>query len=71
MNSSISTFIDQPSDTMWCRVSSRTCSCSASLSKVTRSKGPTDRSKGSTDCCSAASATACSRAVAGKALKST
>ena len=35
-----STPIDQPSETMWCMVSSRTCSSSPSRSSVARSSGP-------------------------------
>ena len=38
--------MDQPSETMWCIVSSSTCSCSPSRSSVARSSGPRARSKG-------------------------
>ena len=38
--------IDQPSETMWCTLSSSTCSSAARRSSCARSSGPASRSKG-------------------------
>ena len=38
--------MDQPSETMWCRVSSSTCSLGPRRSRAARSSGPAARSKG-------------------------
>src|SRR6185295_8589652 len=38
--------IDQPSETMWCMVTTSTCSSSSSCNNKTRSSGPACRSNG-------------------------
>ncbi|CAM3630466.1 hypothetical protein COSO111634_21225 [Corallococcus soli] len=62
--------MDQPSETMWCMLSTTTCSCSSSFNSVARSSGPRSRSKGRWASSEISRRASASRAEAGSAVRS-